>query len=415
MSVQPIGAGSPGVVPSGGGRFFLPDATEFSGSLRLGEIIQGKVLRQYEGGRYLVSFNGHERVVDSSVPLQTGELIYGRVIGIGERVELQRVHSPDAETDRSAEKGAATEAQARALDRAEEVLDQLLSRYNVQLSQDDARTLTHTVRRADDSSAMALVGAIINKLGLKQTPELLWPIYNALTRRTDDASSLVQSFAARIDNVPVHAAAVSPTFIRQVADVIDRVVNQTAEEPSDQQAANSNPSFIPTITQPVLAPIKHISDDDVDRRSEANVLAYWLLNAQKEGSVAHRVGMVPLLLGDQLVEVEMSFFEQRRDAEQKPEAKHRKIVFSLQMPNLGRVEVMARLAGDHVSIQVATPAGEKTETLARYAEQLKSLLDGVGWTVDEIAYETRQGDGYNGAVRSVIEHVVNQDSLNRLI
>ena len=62
---------------------------ELPGALSLGQIVKARVLKHYEGGRYLVSLEGRERVVDSSVPLNTGELVRGRVIAVGERIELQ--------------------------------------------------------------------------------------------------------------------------------------------------------------------------------------------------------------------------------------------------------------------------------------------------------------------------------------
>ena len=64
---------------------------EFAATLRLGQVLKGKVLRHFEGGRYLVSFGGQEKVVDSGVPLRTGEVLYGRVMALDDKVHLQRV------------------------------------------------------------------------------------------------------------------------------------------------------------------------------------------------------------------------------------------------------------------------------------------------------------------------------------
>ena len=103
MTVNNVSLGVFADLRTSANRLFLPGASDFAGGLNLGQIIKGKVMRQYDGGRYLVSFGGHERVVDSSVPLTSGELIHGRVIGLGERVELQRVY-PGEESDTSAPK-----------------------------------------------------------------------------------------------------------------------------------------------------------------------------------------------------------------------------------------------------------------------------------------------------------------------
>ena len=44
---------------------------ELPSALSLGQIVKARVLKHYEGARYLVSLEGRERVVDSSVPLST--------------------------------------------------------------------------------------------------------------------------------------------------------------------------------------------------------------------------------------------------------------------------------------------------------------------------------------------------------
>lgn len=412
MTVQHVGAGAPSALQPLAAKLSLPGGVEFGDSLRLGEIIKGRVLRQYDGGRYLVSFDGQERVVDSSIPLQTGELIHGRVITIGERVELQRVPAPDVQSEIDSVPQISLDARLRG--RAGQLLDQVLSRYNLRLNAEEAGTLTNAIRRADDGQAMALAGAMLSKLGLKQAPELLWPLYSALVRRETQSTGLVLEPVVDVARVAEQGAQTQPALIRQIAEAIDRTIDKPDDEGRDPDASPTpGAAAVPGVIGAAVPAIKQLADDDP--RSGRDALARWLLNAQIDGSVAHRLGTLPLLLGDRLVEVEMSFFEQRRDAEQRPDARHRKIVFALQLEGLGRVEVTAHLAGNHVGVKVATQDGDKTAVVSRHAEQLRSLLDGIGWTVDEVVYETRRADEHNGVVRAVVEHVVSQDSLNRLV
>ena len=158
---------------------------------------------------------------------------------------------------------------------------------------------------------------------------------------------------------------------------------------------------------PVLA-----DDDDAARRQ---ALAAWLLNAQIDGMVSHRIGTIPLLVNDRLIEVDVAFFEQKKDAEQKPGAKHRQLVFSLRTEGLGRVEVVARVSGEHVRVRIASDEGSATAALSQYAGALESVLASGGWAVDEVSYETKSGTAISGVAHSVVEHVISQDSLNRLI
>jgi hypothetical protein len=116
-----------------------------------------------------------------------------------------------------------------------------------------------------------------------------------------------------------------------------------------------------------------------------------------------------------LIEVDVALFEQRRDAEQKPAAKHRQLVFSLNTEALGRMEIVARLVGERLRVRIVTESSDKTVFLAGYSERLRESLQSLGWTIDEVMYETRTPMTQNGAVRSVVEHVISQDSLNRLV
>jgi hypothetical protein len=81
----------PSLAAAGGDSLVLRGDPLLLEKLTLGQIIKGRVLRSYEGQRYLMHFEGQERIVDSAVPLRTGDILHGRVIGLGERIELQRV------------------------------------------------------------------------------------------------------------------------------------------------------------------------------------------------------------------------------------------------------------------------------------------------------------------------------------
>jgi len=151
------------------------------------------------------------------------------------------------------------------------------------------------------------------------------------------------------------------------------------------------------------------------RRKVQESLAARILNAQTGGVVAHRSGLLPLLVGGKLVEVSFALFEQRRPANQAQGLQHRQVVFSLHTEQMGRVDVLARITGGHVRVQITTDSDERTSQTARYADLLKGSLSESGWNVDEVAYGTRLENPHSTVVRSVIEHVVSLDSLNRLV
>src|SRR5207237_7591634 len=130
-----------------------------------------RVLRRYEGSRYLVDFDGHQKVVDSAVPLRTDEVIHGRVIGLTERVELQRVNAsvtPLSET--------ATALTSHALNlpgKSGEVISGLFERFQAQLAPQDLALLQRAVERASQPERMALAGLVLAKLGVPVSPPAL--------------------------------------------------------------------------------------------------------------------------------------------------------------------------------------------------------------------------------------------------
>ena len=79
-----VGSALSGLGPQGGAD------DSFRATLKLGEIIRGRVMRSIGEGRYAVNFQGHERVVDSTIPLRTDDILHGRVVAVGDRVELQQ-------------------------------------------------------------------------------------------------------------------------------------------------------------------------------------------------------------------------------------------------------------------------------------------------------------------------------------
>jgi hypothetical protein len=124
---------------------------------------------------------------------------------------------------------------------------------------------------------------------------------------------------------------------------------------------------------------------------------------------------LPLIVGGNLVEISFALFEQQSSAAQSPGLRHRQVVFSLRTEHLGQVDVMARVTGDHVRVQLLTGTEENTGEASRHSAALTQALTESGWTVDEIGYGVRTAGGQDATVRSVIEHVISLDSLNRLV
>ena len=418
MSVQNITSGITPASQAAGGRFYLPGAAEFADKLTVGQILKGRVLRQFDNTRYLVGFDNQERVVDSAMPLKTGELLHGRVVGLGERVELQRIYSMEHEESPPANPALPDrESLTRGVSgNADQRIDELFARYQAQLSGADRNQLLKAAGNAPDGNAMMLVGLMLSKLGLPQAPELLSTVYSVLMRPGNQVTA--STVAVQLETASFGKPALASGAVTHLADVLKNVMDDRTHKDTDNSAmspASASTEYAGMAGLMADAPRQAAADSDGRRQRGIADMGRWLLNAQTGGAVAHRLGTLQLLLDNRLIEVDVALFEQRRDAEQKPAAKHRQLVFSLKTEALGRLEIVARLVGERLRVQIVAENGDKTAFLADHGEHLRDSLQSLGLTIDEVMYETRAPMTQNGAVRSVVEHVISQDSLNRLV
>jgi hypothetical protein len=420
MTVQNIGSGVPLTGTSAAGKFFLPGSSSFADTLNIGQIIQGKVLRGFDENRYLVAFGSDERVVDSAIPLTAGEILYGRVVGLGDRVELQRMYGNSQEKSSQRESAAVEPRPPLSPAVSGSAIDNVLQRYRIELTDADRATLMRAARSADDPEAMGLAGAMLSKLGLPQTSVLLEAMYRA---QFAVGTGSPAADATRSESLPQvtaswgQAAQLQETSIRQLADLLGSILERKVAAAPRAAAADASRATA-GLEMVQYSPSRQQTDllgDGESRRKLQDSLAATILNAQTGGVVAHRSGLLPLLVGGRLVEVSFALFEQQRPANQAQGLQHRQVLFSLNTQQMGRVDVLARITGGHVRVQITTDSEERTSQTARYADLLKGSLSESGWNVDEVAYGVRAENPHNAVVRSVIEHVVSLDSLNRLV
>jgi hypothetical protein len=397
---------------------YLPGSGDVDHAFNLGQVLKGKVLRQYEGGRYLVNFDGRERIVDSAIPFRTGEILHGRVVAFGERVEMQRVY-PEAVASQPANTDVADGGVRLPGSRQQEILDSLMSQYQVRMPEADQAVLLRAMHSAADPQSMAQAGIHLNRLGLGQAPVLLDALYSRLLASGGLFPERASQWVTPPQLETSLGAAGSATTVRQLGEVLQTALEASEADHDDTGASGLSGSDMTDDTAGAKESSVHAvawqsgeggGKDDFRRR-----LAHWLLNAQSDGSVAHRIGSLPLLLGGQLIEVDVAMFEQRRDALKPEGTQHRQIVFSLNTEQLGKVEVVIRVTGEHVRVRFATDDADKTGMAAGHMDALTRDLAAAGWKVDEVSYETLVPDVTRGTVRSVVEHVITQHSLNRLI
>ncbi len=382
----------------------------FSDNLTVGQVLKGRVLRHYEGNRYLVDFGGEQKVVDSVVPLRTQELISGKVIAVGERVELRRL-AVDVPAEKETAPAVANHWPLGG--KYERLVDGVFERYLGTLSAAERGSLMRAVREAPQPETMALAGLVLTKIGIALAPEALRAVFEALTQSARQGLFPPAGEAPELGTTEGVGGPKTQAAVDALAPLIEQLVDAIPERrgsPRDEEITEGDVAGDIQLSTPGD---NQAAGNGTERQGLFN-MARWILNAQSDGSVSHRIGTIPIKLGNQLIEVDVAVFDQRR-AQVTKGMQHRQILFSLHTEALGSVEVLAKIAGRHLRVQVTGENTAATEEMSRYVGELQAALRETGWQVDELVYETRIGSVRANLAHAVVEHIVRQDSLNRLM
>ena len=321
-----------------------------------------RVLRQLDERRYLVSFRDGQHVVSSTVALNVGSTVRAVVTAVGEKLELRYVGEDSVAVvmDDHAAAG-------------EDAIAELAGRYAVGLQAAQRAAIEQAMQNGSaEPTAMIAGGLFLSKLGLSVDPASLHALYGAqrwsakAPERTSDE-----------DSVDATDAATSPI--------------QLAEQ--------------------LLAALQEREPDAGDPQRDQRELAQQLLNEQDDGSVAYRFGTLPVLVADQLLELDIVHFDERR-GEDRP-AGMRRLVMTFSTSSLGRVEVVAQALAERLTIAITTDSTAGRETLAASTQDVRDLVARLGWNVESVTCDVRER--VDRAARHVIEHVLNGDTLSALV
>lgn len=380
----------------GAGSLSFPGDGDFASKLTLGQIIKGRVLRSYDGGqRHLVDFGGEQRVVDSSVPLRPDEVFQGRVVGLGEKVQLQKLA---AETPAAAAAPAALPQ--RPAGAADGSLAALFARFGVELPPARVAEAQVVVNRLPQPATAASAALVLAKLGLPLDAQLIRLLHARLSGQeaVDTSRGAVQ--LATAPAAVQHAAAVAPP----VEALAAALAQLAAPLPLPVPAAGHD-AALATST----------SGDGGGARRDPREPGSRLLNVQTGGAVAHRLGRLPLLVDGRLLELELALFDEPGEGGDGGAApavpRHRQVVIGLDTASLGRVEVRARIAGRHLALTMNTDASERTQALAGHAAALRESLSSLGFEVDAMAYETQAAGAPGAPLQAVVEHLITPGSV----
>lgn len=348
---------------------------------RIGQSLNLQVGRDLGGGRYLVSFGDAQRVVKSTVPLTTGSTLRATVTGVGEKLELryedEQIGGEFIENEPS----------------GNDSLAQLEARYAVSLRDADRQAIEAAMSAAANSTTMAGGGLYLGKLAL--------PI---------DAGALDALYAAQVwDAEGAHLSRAEAQLGLDAGELPSGTsISQLAAWMGNALDAAAGGQISGAVAQQVS--VGQLRDSSRDRSDDRRNLARRLLNVQDEGSLAYQYGVLPVLIADQLVELDLVHFRERRDADQP--AGLRRLVMTLKTPTLGRIEIQAQAVGDRLSLGIKAESAQSSDALAAHAEEVRELISRLGWNVGTISYDFNADRGR--AARHIVEHVLNAGTLSRL-
>jgi hypothetical protein len=332
--------------------------------LSVGQMLDLKVLQKIADGRFLVQFDGGRHIVETAMTLRAGSTLHATVAAIGERLELKYIDAPAAPTGPDLDVPSPDDDTETSEDPA--LLDDLQQQYDVVLSYEDRRSIATAMQGAAEPTRMANAGLFLGKLLQPIGDEALQAVYSALSwsQRSTSMPSAATDASALLEQLP-NAAAVT-TFGESLADSLS---------PGDRE------------------------------------LAERLLNEQDEGSMAYSYGTVPLLIADQLIELDVVMFRERN--KQDAQTAVRRLVMTLRTQTLGRVEVMAQAVGQRLTIALTAESASASDSLAQHADEVRELIGRLGWQVESIRYDV---DGERArAADHIVRHVLSAGTVDCMV
>lgn len=356
---------------------------------QVGDPVNLKVVRRLNGNHYLISFRDAQRVVNSTVPLTVGSTVRATVTAVGEKLELRYVSTDNV--------AAAMEDHEAA---NEDSLADFAARYSVELGDEHRLTIQHAMLSADDPAAMASGGVFLSKLALPVDTASLNAVYAA---QTWGRAAAEDTAAVDLDSLLRNPIG-SP---QSLAALIGKALDD-----GGSQVESSTPGREPAVMASLPGEAKTgATDTQTGEDGDWRELAHELLNEQDDSSLAYRYGVLPVLIADELVELDLVHFRERR--QDGHAADSRRLVMTFKTATLGRVEIVARALDDRLSIAINTDSALSKETLAARSAEVLELLTRLGWNVETVAYEVGAAD--HRAARHVLDHVLSADTLSRLV
>lgn len=340
-----------------------------------GEFVSLRVSKRLDERHYLVSLANSQHVVESSVRLEVGSRVRAAVVSVGEKLELKYVSS---EENVDGDQHIAEEHEGT----ADEIVV-LERKYAIALDRAERETIREEMRVAGNPAAMAASGLYLSKLAV--------PVQSA---------TLNAIYASQIWSQPNATVAEASEFecTDDLAQALGDALDPTSLVPADEEKQAAETQLFS-------------SGGDANDPGTQRDLARRVLNIQDESSVGYSYGLLPVMIGNELVELDLVYFRDRRELDKGEGV--RRLVMSFSTEKLGRVEIMAQALGDRLSVAIKTDSALANEALAARVDEARELAARLGWNVESLRYDIQLDTAR--AAKHIIDHVLNADTLSRLV
>jgi flagellar hook-length control protein FliK len=329
----------------------------------------------------LGSFGGEQHAKESATPTTIGAQVRSVVTGAGNQPEpryLETLLSPPEAQDETKDG-----------DLAPTLLSALESRYRLTLQAQDNAQLEQALSGAADPTAMALGGLFLAKLGVS----LNGPALNALH-----------------DAQRGHAAAMlTHSAHRDVSTLIDRT-NEGDDDATQELAAVVGDALPESPSQAISFGSGDTGSGNRDSR-DSQEFAKLLLNLQDEGNVGYRYGTLPVIVADQLVELDLVVLQQRQQQDGATPA--RRLIMTLRTESFGKIKIDARALDNRLVVTFTGESAAGADELSARSEELRDLLKRLGWNVEGIGYQN--GSNPERAARQIIDHVLSAGTVDMVL
>jgi hypothetical protein len=353
--------------------------------LAIGQHLRMQVLRQLEQHRYEVTFGGRRHVVESRVTLKPGTEVSAQVEAKGDKLELRYLDTgPRSEpSEVSLDAFVLPPALAQAAEEAGPMppwLSALATQYRVPLDARAREAIERAAAKVGDPELMTRGGLFLQKLLQNVDDQDLQSLYRTLSASENTPAALTQA--------PIGVDLSGP----------DEAANTLAD------ALDAAPREIADAQVPPVGAEAQDNDGEPDGQR-----AQRLLNLQDEGSVAWRFGTLPLLVGGQLIELDLVMFREREA--QTRRGGLRRLVMTLDTASFGRVHVEARAVDNRLMVTLSAATSDAIDVMSAYGADVRSAIERLGWAVDDIRYQITAP--HTGAAQSVVHHVLSAGTVDQ--